>query len=103
MITLGSEGEQLTVIIPIGAAFVTTLSAATPWPTGTQIELHLSSSLTDVPVVWAAAVSGTTAVFNESTIQTQAVVNARLSIARLIYNPGGTGQLLWAHGVTKFV
>lgn len=104
MITLGSEGEQLTVIIPVGADFVTTLSAATPWPTGTQIELHLSNDSADVsPVVWAATVSGTTATFNVPAATTQAVVLGRLAYARLYYSPGGTGMLLWGHGVTRFV
>lgn len=103
MITLGSEGEQLVVVIPVGADFVTTLSAATPWPTGTQIELHLSNTLSDVPVIWPATVAGTTAVFNVAKTVTQAVIDARLSLARLYYSPGGAGTLLWAHGTTRFV
>jgi hypothetical protein len=103
VITLGSEGEQLVVIIPVGADFLTTLSASTPWPVGTVIELHLSNTLTDVPVVWTATVSGSTAVFNVPKVTTQPVVAARLSLARLFYSPGGSGTLLWAHGTTRFV
>jgi hypothetical protein len=103
VITLGSDGDQLTVVIPVGADFVTTLSASDSWPTGTAIELHLSSSLTDTPVIWTATVSGTTAIFNVPASQTAAVVTARLSLARLFYSASGVGRLLWAHGVTRFV
>jgi hypothetical protein len=103
VITLGSEGEQLVVIIPVGADFLTTLSASTPWPTGTIIELHLSNTLADVPVVWSAVVSDSTAVFDVSKADTQPVADARLSLARLFYSPGGSGMLLWAHGTTRFV
>jgi hypothetical protein len=103
VITLGSEGEQLVVIIPVGADFLTTLSASMPWPTGTVIELHLSDTLADTPVIWAATVSGSTAVFNVPRVTAQPVVDARLSLARLFYSPGGSGTLLWAHGTTRFV
>lgn len=103
MITLGSAGEDLTVVIAVGAAFVATLTATNPWPTGTQIEIHLLNEPTDTPVVWAAVVSGSSAVFNVSASAVQAVVDARLSAARLFYNPGGTGALLWAHGTTRYV
>jgi hypothetical protein len=103
VITLGSAGEDLTVIIPVGASYVATLTASTPWPTGTAIELHFMNDLSDVPVVWAATISGSDATFDIDTTQVQLVVDARLSIARLIYNPGGTGALLWAHGTARYV
>lgn len=103
VITLGSEGEQLQVIIPVDADFVSTLSATDVWPAGTAIELHLSNSFTDTPVIWSATVSGTTAVFNESKTAIQPVVEARLSLARLFYSPDGLSTLLWAYGTTRFV
>lgn len=103
MITLGSEGEQLQVIIPTDADFVTTLTASSPWPTGTTIELHLSDTSTNPPIVWTASVSGSSAVFNVPKTTVQAVIVARLSIARLIYSPGGSGSLLWGHGTIRFV
>jgi len=103
VITLGSAGEDLQVVIPVGASFVTTLTASTPWPNGTVIELHLMNSLTDTPTVWSATVAGSDATFNISASQVQAVVDARLSIARLLYNPAGSGALLWAHGTTRYV
>lgn len=103
MITLGSEGEQLQVIIPVDADFVTTLTASSPWPTGTTVELHLSDTSLNPPVVWAASVSGSNAVFNVPKSTVQAVVTARLSLARLIYSPSGSGTLLWGHGTTRFV
>lgn len=103
MITLGSDGEQLVVVIPVDADFVTTLSAATPWPTGTQIELHFSDTPSDTPVIWPATVAGTTATFNVSKASAQPVVTARLSLVRLFYSPGGSGILLWAHGTTRFI
>lgn len=102
MITLGSAGEDLQVVIPIGASFVTKLTASTSWPNGTVIELHLMNDLSDVPVVWSSTIAGTDATFNIPPDQVQAVVTARLSIARLIYNPG-TGAMLWAHGTTRYV
>jgi hypothetical protein len=101
MITLGSDVDQLTVIIPIGASFITTLTASTPWPNGTIIQLQFMNDIADVPVVWSATVSGTDATFNVA--DTSVVTNARLSLARLIYNPGGTGALLWAHGTVRYV
>lgn len=103
MITLGSAGETLTLIIPIGASFVATLISTDPWPDGTLIELHLLNELTDTPVIWSAAISGSLASFTESAANVQTVVDARLSLARLIYNPGGTGALLWAHGSVRYV
>lgn len=103
MITLGSAGDDLTVVLPVGASFIATLTATTPWPANTIIELHFMNDLADIPVVWSAAISDTDATFNVSTDQVQTVVDARLSIARLIYNPGDTGALLWAQGVTRYV
>ena len=103
MITLGSDVEQLTVVIPVGASFITTLTAATPWPDDTVIELHLMNDVADDPVVWSATVSGTDATFNIPSDQVQVVTDARLSLARLLYNPGGLGALLWAHGTTKYI
>lgn len=103
MVTLGSEGEQLQIIIPVGADFVATLSAAAAWPVGTVIEIHLSNTLSDTPIVWSATITGTNAVFNVPKATAQPVVDARLSLARLFYSPGGSGLLLWAHGTTRFV
>lgn len=103
MITLGSDVDQLTVIIPIGASFITTLTASTPWPNGTVIELHLLNNIADNPVVWSATISGTDATFNITPTNVKTVSDQRLSLARLIYNPGGTGALLWAHGTVKYV
>jgi hypothetical protein len=103
VITLGSDGEQLVVVIPVDADFVTTLSAATPWPTGTQIELHFSNTPSDDPVIWPATVVDTTAAFNVPKASAEPVITARLSLARLFYSPGGSGVLLWAHGTTRFV
>lgn len=103
VITLGSAGEDLVVVIAVDATFVATLTATSPWPSGTQIEIHLLNEPTDTPVIWAAVVSGSTAVFNIPLTNVQAVVSARLSSARLLYNPGGTGALLWAHGAVRYV
>lgn len=103
MVTLGSDVDQLTVIIPVGASFITTLTAATPWPVGTVIELHLMNDISDSPVIWSATISGTDATFNIPPSQVQTVTDARLSLARLIYNPGGSGALLWAHGTIRYI
>lgn len=103
VITLGSEGEQLQVVIPVDADFVTTLTASSPWPVGTTIELHFSDPTLSSPTIWTASVSGSDAVFNVPKSTVQAVVVARLPIARLIYSPGGSGTLLWGHGTTRFV
>lgn len=102
MITLGSDVDQLTVIIPLGASFITTLTAATPWPNGTVIELHLVNDPADDPVIWSATVSGTDATFNINPANVKLVSDQRLSLARLIYNPG-SGALLWAHGTVRYI
>lgn len=102
MITLGSDVDQLTVIIPIGASFITTLTASTPWPVGSVIELHLVNDIADTPVVWSANISGNDATFNVTPSNVKLVSDQRLSLARLIYNPG-SGALLWAHGTIKYV
>jgi hypothetical protein len=103
MITLGSMGEDLTVVIPIGARFLCALDSSNPWPNGTQIELHLMNDPGDTPVIWPATISGSTATFDVPAGDVKTVTDARLSLARLLYNPAGAGFLLWGHGTTRYV
>lgn len=103
MITLGSVGDDLTVVIPLSARFLTKLTASTAWPTGTVIELHLMNDLADVPTVWSASINGTDATFDIPTSQVTTDTAARPSIARLLYDSDGRGLLLWAHGITRYV
>lgn len=103
MITLGSAGDDLSIAVPVDADFVTTITSTISWPTGTTVELHFINQSTDVPIVWVATVSGSSVTFNIPAATVQAVVAAQLSIARLIYKPGGTGAILWAHGPVRYV
>lgn len=103
MITLGSAGDDLTVIIPLGARFLTKLHSSTPWPVGTIIQLHLVNEPDDDPVVWTATISGSDATFDESASQVATDTADRPSVARLLYDSDGGGLLLWAHGTTRYV
>lgn len=103
MITLGSAGEDLTVVIPVGARFLTKLTASIPWPLGTVIELHLLNEITDDPVVWSAVISGSDATFDVAASQVTTDTADRPSVARLLYDSDGGGLLLWAHGTTRYV
>lgn len=105
MINLGADVQQITVVLADGADYVVTLVSSTPWPTGIAISLHLTDGTTgtDPPVVWSATVVGTQATFNVPTAQVQPVIDAKLSIARLIYTPSGGGPLLWGRGGIRVV
>lgn len=102
MIELGSEGEQVTVILAEGGDFVVTLVATDPWPAGSGITLRLSNG-TGTLVTWTAVIAGTDAVFNIPTVQVQAVIASELAFARLYYTPAGGGPLLWAHGGIRVI
>jgi acyl-CoA synthetase (AMP-forming)/AMP-acid ligase II len=103
MITLGSEGERIAVVLPVNAAFVSQITSAAPWPTGTRIELHFSNGFDATSVVWAATIAGTTATFNMTKTQVQSLIAARLSVVHLYYIPTGLDPLLWGHGLTRVV
>jgi hypothetical protein len=103
MITLGSSGDQLVVILASGAVFAATLQATENWPSNTQISLHLTDSEGAHEVIWSATVTDNLASFFVSAADVQAVIDNQLSLARLLYNPGQTGALLWGHGMTRFV
>lgn len=102
MITLGSEGEQLTVLLPVGADFVVTLQATDPWPAGTEITLQLTAGTGD-PVTWTAVITGNTAVFNVPANEVAPLISGRYSTARLYYQATGGGTLLWGHGSVRVI
>lgn len=105
MINLGSDVQQITVILADDADYVVTLVASSAWPTGIVIYLSLSDGAdgNDTPVVWTATVVGTQATFNVPNAQVQPVIDAKLSIARLYYTPAGGGPLLWGYGGIRVI
>jgi hypothetical protein len=99
MITLGSGGEWMTVWLPIGAAFVSTLQSTTPWPAGFAVQLRFSDGLSNTAITWSATIGTDTATFNITKDQVQAAIAARLPLAHLYYIPSGADPLPWAHGI----
>jgi hypothetical protein len=96
VITLGSAGDQLTVILAAGGDFIASMTASSPWG-DVQISLELSGGTTD-PVTWTAVISDVTATFDVPKEQVQAVIDAKMSTARLYYTPTTGTTLLWAQG-----
>lgn len=102
MITLGSEGEQLTVILAAGAGFVASLTSSDPWGS-VSIYLQLLDGNAD-PITWTASISGSVATFSISVNDVQTAINGEYSTARLYYQPAGGGiPLLWGHGGIRVV
>lgn len=96
MITLGSDGEQLTVVLATGGDFVASMTSSSPWGSVT-ITLVLSGGNVD-PITWTASIDDVTATFDVPANEVQTAIDAKMSIARLYYSPAGGGTLLWAHG-----
>jgi len=101
VITLGSEGEQLTVILAAGAGFLASLTSSDPWGS-VQIYLQLSSGTGD-PIIWTATINDVTATFNVTANDVQTAIDGEYSIARLYYVPSGGVPLLWGHGGVRVV
>lgn len=96
MITLGFAALPLTVALAGDADFVAALVAEDGWPAGTQIQMVFPRS-GGTPLVWPAAVAGTTASWDVDQVEVAEVIHAGCRRVRVLYREGGT-ELLWMAG-----
>lgn len=97
-VNLGYVPQKLTVTLSEGGDFVSALVASTDWPAGAGIELRLSGG-TAGTVTWPAVVNGARADWEVAYTEVQAVIDAKVSTARLVYTESDSGAVLvWAEG-----
>lgn len=96
-IGLGLIPQILTVSLVADGDFVAALVATSPWPVGTEIELHLSGGSSGV-VVWAAVVEGSRADWDVPADDVAAVLSSQATTARLLYKEADGTALVWAKG-----
>ena len=84
MITLGTQPEDLTVLIPKQGAFTAALvNDGGPWPAGAAIELRFGDDTTSV--TWAATITGAEAEWARTAAECAAVLALPRAWAALLY------------------
>jgi hypothetical protein len=80
------------LLLPVGGTFNCTLRASANWPAGT-IDLYFTGD--GAPITWAAAVTGTDAVWSKTVAQVAAVLNGDYRTVALRGTPSGGEPAIW--------
>ncbi|RZT87448.1 hypothetical protein EV383_4372 [Pseudonocardia sediminis] len=97
-LSLGYQPQALTVYLSKDSWFTASVvNDDDLWPQGSSAELRLTSSGSNAPIVWAAAVDGASFTWSVSPSQVNAAVAAGMKQARLFYIRDGRPEL-WGKG-----